>query len=84
VGPAVVRNRLRRQIRSILYEQQQASHLAEGSYLFGAHPSVVDLDFAALREEVIELLTAANSTGSNLTGSNLTGVSRRPDAQQTL
>jgi ribonuclease P protein component len=61
VGPAVVRNRLRRQIRAVLHEQQHLGQVATGSYLFGAHPSVVTLGFAELREEVLELLRAAHA-----------------------
>jgi ribonuclease P protein component len=63
VGPAVVRNRLRRQIRAVLNEQQQLDHLTAGSYLFGAHPSVADLAFGELRDEVLELLHAVPSAG---------------------
>jgi ribonuclease P protein component len=63
VGPAVVRNRLRRQIRAVLHEQQGLGQLASGSYLFGAHPSVVSLSYADLREEVLELLRAASALG---------------------
>jgi ribonuclease P protein component len=66
VGPAVVRNRLRRQIRAVLIELQQgqAGHglpvLPGGSYLFGAHPSITELSFAQLRSEVIDLMAGAH------------------------
>jgi ribonuclease P protein component len=63
VGPAVVRNRLRRQIRAVLNEadsnQTSADALAPGSYLFGAHPSVTELSFAQLRREVLDLVAGA-------------------------
>jgi ribonuclease P protein component len=65
VGPAVVRNRLRRQIRAVLHEQQQLGQVQAGSYLFGAHPSILDLDFPAVREEVIEMLHGAHAVGQN-------------------
>lgn len=63
VGPAVVRNRVRRQVRAILHEQQQLGQLVAGHYLFGAHPSVVTLGYADLRAEVLEILRAAHSVG---------------------
>ena len=63
VGPAVVRNRLRRQIRAVCNEAESSStiagSLAPGSYLFGAHPSVTELSFAQLRSEVLDLLSGA-------------------------
>ncbi len=69
VGPAVVRNRLRRQIRAVLSELQAPRSsqvgdvgqggLSGGSYLFGAHPSVTDLSFPQLRAEVIDLMAGA-------------------------
>ena len=66
VGPAVVRNRLRRQIRAVLADAEAGRPLgnpgamASGSYLFGAHPSVVDLGFGELRTEVLELVAGAS------------------------
>jgi ribonuclease P protein component len=56
VGPAVVRNRLRRQIRAVLHEAHAVDPMPSGSYLFGAHPSAADLDFSQLRAEVLDLL----------------------------
>lgn len=77
VGPAVVRNRLRRQIRAVLAEAgtppgtppgtspgTPPGAMAPGSYLFGAHPSVVDLEFGDLRTEVLELVAGASQVTS--------------------
>lgn len=65
VGPAVVRNRLRRQIRAVLAEAGTSpGAMAPGSYLFGAHPSVVDLEFGDLRTEVLELVAGASQVTS--------------------
>lgn len=75
VGPAVVRNRLRRQIRAVLTEAEARTTpgtspgtapgaMAPGSYLFGAHPSVVDLGFGDLRTEVLELVAGASQVTS--------------------
>jgi ribonuclease P protein component len=69
VGPAVVRNRLRRQIRAVLAEAEtspgtSSGAMASGSYLFGAHPSVVDLKFGDLRTEVLELVAGASQVTS--------------------
>jgi ribonuclease P protein component len=52
----VVRNRCRRQIRAVIHEAHAADPLPHGSYLFGAHPSVVELTFPQLRAEVLDLL----------------------------
>lgn len=67
VGPAVVRNRLRRQIRSVLAEVQcgkavgfSEAGMTPGSYLFGAHSSVVELNFGELRSEVLGLLAGVD------------------------
>jgi ribonuclease P protein component len=61
VGPAVVRNRLRRQIRAVLHEAHSIEPIPAGDYLFGAHPSVVDLTFPQLRVEVLDLLAGVRS-----------------------
>lgn len=48
VGPAVVRNRLRRQLREIL----RRVGLPSGWYLVGARPAATTLDAQDLRREV--------------------------------
>ena len=59
LGSAVVRNRLRRRMRSILRELEPL--LPGGMLLIGAQPSSTELTFAALRTELTLLLQAAVS-----------------------
>ena len=47
VGGAVVRNRLRRQLRALLAER--AASLPPGAYLIGASPATATLDHGDLR-----------------------------------
>lgn len=47
VGPAVVRNRVRRRLRVLI--RDSADLLAPGAYLIGAGAETASLDFAALR-----------------------------------
>ena len=56
VGSAVVRNRLRRRIRSILAEA--AGSLPPGTYLVGAGPGAVDLTYGDLRSTVLTAIAA--------------------------
>lgn len=49
IGNAVVRNRLRRRMRAILTELDQAARLPPGVYLFGAAPGAERLTFDDLR-----------------------------------
>lgn len=51
VGPAVVRNRLRRRLRSIVRELE----LTPGWWLIGARPGVVELTYAEIRESMTDL-----------------------------
>jgi len=61
VGPAVVRNRLRRRLRALLVN----SAVPPGIYLFGATPKACELTFDELEQSLTELLTsAANRTRS--------------------
>lgn len=50
VGPAVVRNRIRRRARAVLRALDQPDPLAPGSYLVIARPAAVELSFAQLGE----------------------------------
>ena len=49
VGPAVVRNRLRRRLRDELAGLERAGRLPRGSYLVGLAPAAAQLDGATLR-----------------------------------
>jgi ribonuclease P protein component len=51
VGPAVVRNRLRRRIRAILRD----ADLPGGLYLFGATPAAASLDFPELHNIISKI-----------------------------
>lgn len=48
VGPAVVRNRLRRRLRALM--RAAAPRLAPGAYLIGAGPAAADLSFTQLSD----------------------------------
>jgi RNase P protein component len=54
LGPAVVRNRLRRRLRVLL----AASPVPPGWYLVGATPAAVERQFDALRQDVSRLVQA--------------------------
>jgi ribonuclease P protein component len=59
LGPAVVRNRLRRRLRSILRESE--AMLPGGMMLIGATPAAVELTFDQLRMELSQLIMTATS-----------------------
>ncbi len=50
VGPAVVRNRIRRRLRAVVAEV--ATDLAPGDYLIGVAPAAAHVSFAALRSSL--------------------------------
>jgi ribonuclease P protein component len=58
VGPAVARNRVRRQLRAIVAEL--APGLAAGTYLV-AYRGAAGVSFATLREDVTRAVTAAGA-----------------------
>jgi ribonuclease P protein component len=58
VGDAVTRNRLRRQLRSIVAERSRKGELACGAYLVGAQPAAGLLSFAELDDLVGQALSA--------------------------
>jgi ribonuclease P protein component len=64
VGNAVVRNRVRRRLRSILSEQDRASEagLMPGTYLVVAREGVADVGFDALRSHVTAACAAVSGT----------------------
>ena len=49
VGPAVVRNRVRRRLRELM--SSRCDHMS-GLYLVGVAPDAADLDFRALGEQL--------------------------------
>ncbi len=57
VGPAVVRNRLRRRIRAVLAEAP-ADAVPPGTYLVGLGPAAVDLTYGDLRTLVLTAIAA--------------------------
>lgn len=60
VGGAVLRNKIRRQLREILATRE--SVLAPGWYLFGVQPHAAKRTFAELGEAVDNLLVKAATT----------------------
>jgi ribonuclease P protein component len=60
VGPAVVRNRLRRRLRVIL--RDIAADLAPGSYLVGTRPEAAHLSFPDLRAALMRSLQDLSRT----------------------
>lgn len=57
VGGAVVRNRLRRRLRAVVFELRP--QLRTGAYLVGAAPEAVSLPFGELKEMVSGALEEA-------------------------
>jgi ribonuclease P protein component len=67
VGPAVVRNRLRRRIRTVLHELSRTGDLPTCWLSIGARATATELTFDQLRDEVrrmIRRIPAAPSTPS--------------------
>ena len=56
LGPAVVRNRLRRQLRAMLQAESSAAALPSGMYLFGARPGAASRSFTELQFDLSQLL----------------------------
>lgn len=55
-GPAVVRNRVRRQLRAILRSAASEGLLAPGNYLFGGQPSAAGRPSVELQFDMKQLL----------------------------
>lgn len=64
VGTAVVRNRLRRRLRAIVAEQEQAGVLAAGAYLVAVRPEAAVLSFEELKTTVTSAMTRVQQLGS--------------------
>jgi len=61
VGGAVVRNRTRRRLRSIVHDLDRGPDgLRPGTYLLTTRPDVVDLDFGRLTALVADACTASS------------------------
>ena len=58
LGPAVVRNRLRRRLRAILRELDRADALPPVVMLIGATPATTALTFDQLHNNMVELISA--------------------------
>lgn len=56
LGPAVVRNRVRRRLRAMLQQESSARGLPPGSYLFGAQPAAGTRSFVELQFDLQQLL----------------------------
>jgi ribonuclease P protein component len=69
VGPAVVRNKLRRRIRSVLRETRPP--LAPGAYLVSARPEAAQLSFDELRAALRRSLRQVARPGAPLAGDHL-------------
>ena len=57
IGSAVVRNKLRRQLRALM--QERASHLPAGWYLLAVEPAAVDKNWGQLGTALDGVLAAA-------------------------
>jgi ribonuclease P protein component len=61
VGPAVVRNRIRRRIRGLLEEHRAAGlELPGGAMMFIVFPSARDLTYEELRTQVTDVVNKVN------------------------
>jgi ribonuclease P protein component len=58
LGPAVVRNRLRRRLRAICRQLDQQGRMPGGLLLIGANPSATELTFVQLEAEVRSMITS--------------------------
>jgi ribonuclease P protein component len=56
LGPAVVRNRVRRRLRVMLQQASSASTLPAGTYLFGAQPAAASRSFVELEFDLAQIL----------------------------
>jgi len=56
LGPAVVRNRVRRRLRAILLDASSAGTLPPGDYLIGARPDAASRSFTELEFDLTSLL----------------------------
>jgi ribonuclease P protein component len=61
VGGAVVRNRVRRQLRHAIVDEARRDGLPGGWYLLGAGPAAAEADGAALRDAVKRLADRARA-----------------------
>jgi len=66
LGPAVVRNRLRRRLRMLL----TAASLPPGWYLFGGTPAIVERQFDALGADVTQVVASITSQASQRSGTD--------------
>ncbi len=65
VGPAVVRNRIRRRLRHLVAEAARHGHIPQGLSLFIVQPDAADLSQAALGAHVRTLLASLGSSGAD-------------------
>ncbi|MDO9174240.1 MAG: ribonuclease P protein component, partial [Actinomycetota bacterium] len=56
LGPAVVRNRVRRRLRAMLQQASSDSGLPPGTYLFGAQPAAATRSFTELQFDLQVIL----------------------------
>lgn len=61
VGPAVVRNRVRRQMRACVRAEAASARLRPGAYLVSTDPPVVERTFAELCNSLHEALQRAGA-----------------------
>ena len=57
LGPAVVRNRVRRRLRAMLQQASLDAPLPPGSYLFGAQPAAASRSYAELAFDLQQILS---------------------------
>lgn len=76
VGPAVVRNRLRRRLRAAVTEL--APDMAPGAYLVAASPRAAEASFAELRAHLAAALRSTKGVSSSLTRPEAVGPCASP------
>jgi ribonuclease P protein component len=61
VGPAVVRNRVRRRLRAAVREiDRSGAGLADGAYLIAVRPAAADSTYRELRDDLARACAAAS------------------------
>jgi len=61
VGSAVVRNRVRRRLRETMRLLAAQGNIRSGSYLVGAGPEIVEMDYGEVVEHVSEALRSVGA-----------------------
>jgi ribonuclease P protein component len=80
LGPAVVRNRLRRRLRAVCRALDSAGSMPGGLLLIGANPTVLELPFAQIESEMATMMAELTMTQVGRTGTPAAMTTTRPPA----